>query len=153
MKLPRPTSEADRLDLKAATRQALDLARPSKFALITRVEVPALSNYSSPSEMEKFMPVDVVVDLCRDIGSPILVEEMARLLGFKLVPLDPEEGGDVGYEDIADLSREGGDVVQTLANGLKDGRLDPGERREARREIAENVAVLRRLDRKIAGGR
>jgi hypothetical protein len=70
MKLPRKITETERLDLKAATRAALEMARPTKFALVTRVDAPALSNYGAPSEPEKFMPIDVVVDLCRDIGSP-----------------------------------------------------------------------------------
>ncbi|TPL30204.1 hypothetical protein [Mesorhizobium sp. B2-4-7] len=152
MKLPRPTSEADRLDLKAATRQALDMARPAKFALITRVDTPALSNYGSPSEPDKFMPIDIVVDLCRDIGAPVLIEEMARQLGFKLVPLEPCEGGDPGIADIAAVSKEAADVVGALAAGLSgDGKLDGAQRRVVRTEISENVTVLRRLERKMGG--
>lgn len=152
MKLPRPTSEQDRLDLKAATRRALELARPTKFAPVTRVDAAALSRYGAISEPEKFMPIDVVVDLCRDIGSPILVEEMARLLGYRLVPIEePAEGGKVDLQDISDLSRENSDVVVALAAGLKDG-FDASHRREALRELSEERAMLHRIEHKVAGG-
>jgi hypothetical protein len=155
MKLPRKITETERLDLKAATRAALEMARPTKFALVTRVDAPALSNYGAPSEPEKFMPIDVVVDLCRDIGSPAIVEEMARMLGFGLVPLAAASNAApaVGYADIATVSKEANDVIATIAEGLADdGRLDGSEVREVRREIADNIAHLHRLDRKIAGG-
>ncbi|MDX8513566.1 phage regulatory CII family protein [Mesorhizobium captivum] len=152
MKLPRKITETERLDLKAATRAALEMARPTKFALVTRVDAPALSNYGSPSEPEKFMPIDVVVDLCRDIGSPAIVEEMARMLGFRLAPIaEAEAGGQVGVGDIAAISKEANDVVGTIARGLADGRLDGAETREARKEIAENIRALHQLDRKLGG--
>jgi hypothetical protein len=150
MKLPRPTSENERLELKASTRRALELASAAKFAMITRVLPPALSNYGNPGVPDSFMPIDVVVDLCRDIGSPSIVADMAAQLGYRLVPLEPEEDQPVGYEDIASVSREGGDVVTSLAHGLADGRLDNAEKREVRTQIAENIAVLHRLDRKVA---
>jgi hypothetical protein len=156
MKLPRKISETERLDLKAATRAALDMARPTKFALVTRVDAPALSNYGSPSEPDKFMPIDVVVDLCRDIGSPAIVEELARMLGFRLVPMADAASNAapaVGYADIAAISKEANDVISTIADGLADdGRLDGSEVRVVRKEIADNIAHLHRLDRKIAGG-
>ncbi|WP_051410529.1 phage regulatory CII family protein [Mesorhizobium sp. LNHC221B00] len=155
MKLPRKIIETERLDLKAATRAALDMARPTKFALVTRVDAAALSRYGSPSEPEKFMPIDVVVDLCRDIGSPAIVEELARLLGFRLVPLAAEANTapQVGYADIAVVSKEANDVITKIAEGLADdGKLDGSEVREVRKEIADNIAHLHRLDRKIAGG-
>jgi hypothetical protein len=155
MKLPRKITETERLDLKAATRAALEMARPTKFALVTRVDAPALSNYGAPSEPDKFMPIDVVVDLCRDIGSPAIVEEMARMLGFRLTPLQAEaDGGEaVGVSDLAAVSKGANDVLGTIAAGLADdGRLDGSEKRQVRKEIAENIATLHKLDRKIAGG-
>jgi len=154
MKLPRKITETERLDLKAATRAALEMARPTKFALVTRVDAAALSRYGAVSEPEKFMPVDVLVDLCRDLGSPAIVEDIARMLGFRLVPLQAEsDGSGVGVADLAAVSKEANDVVGTIARGLADdGRLDGAEKREARKEIAENIRTLHHLDRKIAGG-
>ncbi|NGO50467.1 phage regulatory CII family protein [Allomesorhizobium camelthorni] len=150
MKLPRPTSDSERMELKASTRRALDMACAAKFAMITRVLPPALSNYGNPGIPDSFMPIDVVVDLCRDIGSPLILADMAAQLGYRLVPLEPEEGEPIGYEDIARVSKEGGDVVTSLAHALADGKVDLAEKREVRSQIAENIAVLHRLDRKVA---
>ena len=151
-KLPRPSTEQERLELKAATRRALQLAgRANAFALVTRVEGPVLSKYASPAEQTAFMPVDVVLDLEREAGSPVLTEILAAMQGFRLVPIGEGERQPVGYEDLARLNKESSDVVQSLANGLRDGDLDPAERRGTRQEIAENIAALRLVDRKLAG--
>lgn len=149
MKLPRPSTEADRLELKAATRHALELAgRANTFAMVTRVEPPALSKYASPAEMTAFMPVDVVLDLDREIGAPMLTQALARMLGYRLVPIEPDAAGTVGLEDLAEVQRETGDVVQKLATALPDG-IDAQERRELKKEIGEGIASLHRLDRKL----
>ncbi len=149
MKMPRPTTEDERGDLKAATRQALKLARPSKFALVTRVEASALSKYGDPFRDDAFIPIDVVADLERDIGAPLITEALAFAQGYRLVPIVPEKPQAVTMADVAEISKEGGDVVQKIAAALSDGQIDPVERREISSEIAENIAVLRRLDRKI----
>lgn len=151
-KLPRPSSETERMELKAGTRRALSLAgRANGFSLVTRVEPPVLSKYGSPSEEASFMPVDVVLDLEREIGLPLITEMLAAMQGFRLVPLDPQRGAQVGVEDLADVARETGDVVQKLAGALPGG-IDAAETRELRKEIAEGVRALRRLDRKLGGG-
>jgi hypothetical protein len=151
MKLPRKIAPDELNDLKAVTRQALDIARPSKFALVTRVEAAVLSKYGSPAETDKFMGIDVAVELCRDIGAPLVVEEMARLLGYRLEPLAAGDAGAVDAGDLADVHRETAEVVQTLARALPDG-IDTAERRDLRREISQGITALHRLDRKVAGG-
>ncbi len=153
-KLPRKSTEAERLELKAATRRALDLAgKANAFALVTRVEAPALSKYGSPSEPAAFMPIDVMLDLCRDVGAPVILDELAAILGYRLAPVD---GGEAAHEpvtmaDIAAVSREGGDVVNKTLAALADGKICPVERTEIRQDVGENIAVLRALDRKLAG--
>lgn len=146
MKLPRLTSEDERNDLKAATRQALQIARPSKFALVTRADAPMLSNYGSPSEPDRFIPIDVAVELCRDVGAPIIIEEMARLCGFKLVPLDPDEGGSITLDDVSRTLKETSEAVTSLAD-FAQGK--PGAARAAIREIDEGLAALNRVRRKV----
>lgn len=95
------------------------------------------------------MPIDVVIDLCRDIGSPALVEEMARLLGYRLVPIDSGEGDQaIGTDDLADIVKETGDVVVALASALPGG-IDRHERRGLRPEIHQAITSLRRLERKV----
>lgn len=151
-KLPRPSTERERLELKDATRRSLSLlGKLASFAAVTRVEVPVLSKYGSPSETTAFMPIDVALDLARDTGSLLIVETLAAMLGYRLVPLDGAPAEKIGIEDLGALMREGNDVEQKLTDALADGVIDPAERRELRQEIAENVLVLRRLDRKLGG--
>lgn len=149
-KLPRPTSEQDRLELKTASRHALEMARASKFAMVTRVEAPALSKYGDPFNPDAFMPIDVALDLDRDIGSPMLLAALAELEGYELTPASATPARGVGVEDLATVAKETGDVIQTLAAALADG-IDSHERRALRREIAEAIRALRALDRNLAG--
>lgn len=150
-KLPRKSTDAERLELKAATRRALDLAgKANAFALVTRVEAPALSKYGSPAEPGAFMPIDVMLDLARDVGAPVILEELAAILGYRLVPLDDAgQGEPVTLADIAAAAREAGDVTQTAMTALADGEIDGHERRELRQQIGENITVLRNIDRKL----
>lgn len=127
------------------------MARVTAFAMVTRVDASALSKYAAPQEDGHFMPIDVLLDLERDIGSPVILETLAALQGYRLVPMHEPQGGSVTISDIADITREGGDVVQSLAEAMRDGKIDGAEKRSVRMEIAENIAVLHRLDRKIAG--
>lgn len=153
MKLPRSTSDDERNELKAATRQALAIARPTRFAAVTRVDAPALSKYGDPFTANAFMPIDIVADLERDLGAPLITEALAALQGYRLVPVgDGDAGGRIGVDDLASLSKEGGDVVQTIATAMADGRIDGHERRAIAAEIAENVTVLRRIGRKVTAG-
>lgn len=153
MKLPRSTSDDERNELKAATRQALAIARPTRFAAVTRVDAPALSKYGDPFTTNAFMPIDVVADLERDIGAPLITEALAALQGYRLVPIgDGEPCERIGVDDLASLSKEGGDVMQTIATAMADGRIDGNERRAIAAEIAENITVLRRIGRKVTAG-
>ncbi|HEV2502359.1 MAG TPA: hypothetical protein VGV39_04755 [Mesorhizobium sp.] len=145
MKLPRLTSDDERNDLKAVTRQALQIARPTKFALVTRADAPTLSNYGSPDH-PLFMPIDVAVELCRDVGTPVIIEEMARLCGFKLVPLEPDEGGTITLDDVSRTLKETSEAVTSLAD-FAQGK--PGAARAAIREIDEGLAALNRVRRKV----
>lgn len=151
MKLPRKTTEDERNELKAITRHALAIARPTKFELVTGVDAAQLSKYGSNSHPDAFMRIDVAVELCRDIGAPLIVEEMARLLGYRLVTAEAGETGKVDAADLAEVHRETSDVVQVLAAALPDG-IDAGEKRVIRKEISEGITALHKLDRKVAGG-
>jgi hypothetical protein len=144
MKLPRKISEEERNDLKAVTRHTLDIARPTKFELVTRVKAPALTNYGSASEPDSFMPIDIAVEICRDTGLPMIIEEMARLCGFRLVPLDPEEAGAIDIDDVTDAHKETSEAVTAIAQLAR----GTGSARAVIKEIDESVVSLLRVRRK-----
>lgn len=150
-KLPRPTQPEELLDLKAATRRDLSLARANAFALITRVDAPVLSKYGSPSELGHFMPIDVLVDLIRDTGSHDVLSIIAGLVGMKLVPMDGDEGDELTYDDAARMIKESGEAgpaVLAAADPAKRDCLDTIG--TARREIQEGIAAKHVVYRKLA---
>lgn len=152
-RIPRLTTEDERNQIKARTQQLIRLAGGVEFfAPVTGVNKAALSKYGSPSEPDSFIRADVIVELDRQIGAPMMVGMLAALLGYKLVPAEQDAPAGVGIGDIAETARETGEVVTQLATALADGALDPAERRGLRKEIAEATATLTRLDRKLAGG-
>ena len=147
----RASSDHDRLALKAAVRLALKrVGGGDCFCHATRVGAPALSNYANANRDDSHMPLDVALDLDRDAGAPIVVGALARLTGYRLVPL---QAGDSkpGLDDIAIIARETGDVVSALATALVDGGVDSREAAEIHREIEEASAALNRLAAKLIG--
>ncbi len=152
MKLPRLTSEHDRLALKAATRAALALAGGvARFELATRVQAPALSKYAAPQETIAFLPIDVAADLDRDIGAPVIAEALAALAGYRLVPADAPAAGTPNLADVARIMRETCDVSDALTAALADGRVTRTEARAIDREIEEAIRELRVLQSRVSG--
>lgn len=150
MKIPRPTTEHDRLALKAATRHALTLAGGvSRFELATRVAAPVLSKYGAIHEAAAFMPLDVAADLDRDLGAPVMAEALAGLAGYRLTPADAARPGAPSLADVAKIMRESCDVADALTAALADGKIGAAEARAIDCEIEEAIAVLRGLQGRV----
>lgn len=149
----RKTTQHHRAALKAAFRRALDVAGGGdSFCHATRVGAPALSNYANQARDDLHSPLDVVLDLEMDIGAPIVTAELARLNGYRLVPIEPAAGGpDLG--DIAAISGEGGDVVRAIAEALADGRIDDAERARLTKEGDELHAAVNAFLARLAAGK
>lgn len=149
MKLPRRAAPADLFALKAAVRHALAIAGGGeRFAAVTRVNAPALSKYGDALG-EAFMPLDVAVDLDREIGAPVIAEALAAAHGYRLSPADPAAAGAPNFADVAKIMRESCDVADALTDALADGRIGPNEARTIDREIEESIAVLRGLQARV----
>ena len=140
--------------MKAAVRRALDRAGGGdSFCHATRVGAPALSNYASARMADTHAPLDVALDLDLDIGEPVIAAQLARLQGYRLVPIGEGQGEDApALTDIAAVGGEAGDVVRQALEYLADGRLDASERASLRVEIDELSAALNRLATKVGGG-
>lgn len=151
-KLPRPTQPEELLDIKAATRRDLSLARAKAFAMITRVDAPALSKYGSPSELGHFMPVDIMVDLIRDTGSLDLLSTIAGLVGMKLVPIDGDDGCDkVSLGDVGEMMRESGEANSAVLSVVEgEGANCVKSIGRARQELRESMEAKRRVYSKLA---
>lgn len=149
-KVGRPTSDHDRLGLKAAFRRALKLAGGQESAAaITRGAHQSLNRYGNPSVPEQQAPIDVVADLERDIGDPIVTRALADLAGFVLFPKPPAGASPEWAAQIGKLAKEVGEVMTRLGEAVASGGTVTADEIRALRlrpEIAEAIAVLAGID-------
>lgn len=114
--------------LKAVTRRLVERAGGAEVAaLATRVAHSQLSAYGSLTERDRFAPVDVVADLERDIGDPLVTRELAGLAGFRLVPIDgagPCGDEELGPRGITAIAARMGRLAGTIDAADDDGHLD-----------------------------
>ncbi|MBN9243964.1 MAG: hypothetical protein J0I98_14325 [Mesorhizobium sp.] len=145
------TTPEDRLRIKARTEQLIKLAGgPGVFQHVAGVPTDMLSKYGSRSE-PNFINAAVVIALDRQLDAPLMVAELAAMLGYRLVPIDAGDGDErVTLSDVTDLQRADGDTAVTLMEALEDGVIDIGERRKGRATIARQIAKLQHIDRKLA---
>lgn len=129
-------SDVQRQRLKAAIREQVSLSGgPEAAARICRIGAARLSGYGSLSEPDRYMPVDVAVDLARESGSAPVLDVMAALLGCVLIPVRGA-GKDPLDRDMAVFGREVAAVFGAYAEARSDLRID-------RREAED---IIRRLD-------
>lgn len=144
------TTAEDRIRIKARTEQLIKLAGgPGVFQHVAGVPTDMLSKYGSRSE-PNFINAAVIVALDRQLGAPMMLEELANILGYTLVPLEPEPPAAVGVDDLADVHKETSEAVTSLA-AVVAGRSDiAAAKRTAVREIDEGISSLYRARRKVA---
>ncbi|RUU24882.1 hypothetical protein EOD08_24245 [Mesorhizobium sp. M6A.T.Ca.TU.002.02.2.1] len=153
MSKTRPTTDEDRAEIKAATRDSLRKVRANKFALVTRYEESELSKFGSMAEADRFMPADVIADLQlefpRGVASPLL-ETLAAIAGLKLVPLDDEPDGDsVEIGDVDRVMKEDGEAKSAALKAI--GATDLSIVRTAKKEAIEARDAYGRLVRTLTG--
>jgi len=147
------TTQEERIRIKRRTAQLIKLAGgPGVFQHVAGVPTDMLSKYGSPSE-PNLINAAVIIALDRELEAPLMLGELAAILGYKLVPLDDDDSGEeVTLSDVTDLQRADGDVAVTLMEALEDGVIDIAERRKGRASIARKIARLQHVDRKLARG-
>lgn len=126
----------------------------TSLALLTRVGVSTLSKYASTGEehAETLIPVDIAVEADMRAGSPVIVSEMARQLGFRLEPLERGLAADAALTeaDVLRIMDKAADIWRMAREAFADGRLDSLERRDLgqqlRRIIRASECVLARLE-------
>ncbi|WP_319413910.1 phage regulatory CII family protein [uncultured Cohaesibacter sp.] len=121
-------------------------------AEITRVSPAQMARYGQPQGVD-WMPVDVVADVEKDIGEPVVTRALAQVLGFELVKL-PEGRweGDISQQ-LASMFAEAGDIGRKIGECLADDGCiskDEARRYRLRKEIADALEVLVGMDAAIA---
>ncbi len=161
-KLPRATSEDDRSELKRATRATLAMVNAAQFSRRTRHLPPNLSEFGSTAvdDLNRYMPVDTLADFHRDLGrveaSPLL-ELLADIAGFKLVPKEEGDLAAVTFDDVGTQAKEGGEATAATAAAaarptcLATVRAGIKENREMSTVTALNLRKLVSQERRLLG--
>jgi hypothetical protein len=112
-----------------------------------RVGRSQLANYQSPHH-DQFMPVDVAARLSVVTGDACLIEEMAKRMGFRLVPIGAVEAG-CAVQIVSAVAQETNEALQALSAGMADGMICErdrdriqGELLDVARRASEGAAAL-----------
>jgi len=155
MNIGRPSNDQERFSLKVAFRLLLKLAGGQEAAEnFTRGKHQTLNRYGNPNEPDCHAPIDVIVDLERVVGEPIVTKQLADMGGYLLVKKVETAGSSDMLAHLVTVGRENGDVMTVLSDVVSSGadceeslrRLikEAREGREAHAAIEE--AAKARLD-------
>ena len=127
--------------LKNATRLAFkDAGGPEQFFEETRAgSAETLRNYVK-HERPAFAPVDVIADAERHARRPFVTEALARIAGFRLMPVAASV---TGRGVMFDALREACEFGAQASEDLRDGKVD-------RLEAPEFLKALREAQRAFA---
>ncbi|NFV80021.1 phage regulatory CII family protein [Magnetospirillum aberrantis] len=117
------------LSLKALTRRLVgQCGGAEKAALDTRAAESTINGFGNVFHAQ-FVPVDVLADLECSAGQPTVTRELARLMGYDLVPMDG--GAAPAPSDPAQMVVRASRDVGTFADAVErmdaDGIREPGE--------------------------
>ena len=153
----RTISDQERRTLKAATDGAYVLSGGiSRILDFTRVSTSQLSKYASfgDDNADSFVPIDVAIEVDRAAKSPVIVKEMAALLGYELAPkrqaVDFHSVLPVTQADGYRVLKETMDVVQALNDALADSRIDAADFKKIDKELLEAIRELEKVRNALA---
>jgi hypothetical protein len=128
--------------MKTASRALVTLlGGVDAAALVCRYGPSALSDGYSLHRTDKTLPLDVVADLERVAGQPLVTAVLARMAGCALVPMSP--GGLPEAQCIAEIGRQSAEVFAAWAAAMTDDALSDADRQGvADRVLALNAACM-----------
>ena len=117
---------------EASRRSVVQGGGPERFQYVTRVNQGQLSKYWTHDPMRKqqlVMPIDVAVEADMEAETPVIVGEMARLLGYRLVRDDSalKDAGEIEIGDIGQFQEAAHALSQTVLGAIADGHVDRRE--------------------------
>ena len=144
--------------LKTGSRQLLRACGPLKLAAhYSRISsMSCLQRFGSTAEADadRFMPVDVALDLMAASGDITLLHAMAGSLGYDVVPA-ADNGGNA-LIGAADAMGATGHLIADLSEVIKDGKITACEIRD--KDLIQDVRTVMqacsqlkiRLEEKVA---
>lgn len=143
-KAPRASTEHERLTLKAAVARALKMAGgAASFQHVTRLHESNLSRAASPQAEDQHLPLDVVLDLDREAQAPVVLSELARLIGYQVKPLAAAgEVSDIGVGDVTRLMGATHKAASAVMGAIEDGQILPHEAKAVCTDIDKAIREL-----------
>lgn len=138
----RPTNDIERSALKTVFRMLLKLAGGQEAAEnFTRGKHQTLNRYGNASEDNRdcHAPIDVIADLERVVGEPIVTKQLADMSGYLLVKKMENVGSSDMLAHLVNVGKETGDVMTVLSDVASGG--------------ADSEEALRRLMKEAREGR
>jgi hypothetical protein len=138
---PRRDVPAHLRALKALFRGLVELCGGfDAAAACTRVSRSQLHNYCDMAS-DQFAPIDVVADLERVAGEPLVTAELARRAGWHLAPDSADAAGPLAHS-IARLTRDASEACGAYVEATSDGHIDPAEAEALERKLADVARVV-----------
>ena len=134
------TSEEERRALKTGFRVLVQhCGGLEAAAAATRVAKTALAAGYDQEAADRFAALDVVADLERAAGQPVITRLLAAMHGMALVHVEPLSG--CALRAIAEVGQKSSEVFARFGFAVADGAITQGERDDLRREMLDLVAV------------
>jgi hypothetical protein len=134
------TTDGERRGLKTAFRALVHSCGGLEAAVAaTRVAKTVLALGYDQAALDRFPAIDVVADLERASGDPILTQLLAAMQGYALVRVEPVSGCEM--RAIANVGERSSEVFAAFGRAMADGAMTQEERAVLHRELLDLVAA------------
>lgn len=134
------TTDAERRGLKTGFRALVHgCGGLEAAAAATRVAKTVLALGYDHAAADRFPAVDVVADLERAAGEPILTQLLAAMQGYALARIEPVAGCEL--RAIANVGERSSEVFAAFGRAMADGAITAEERALIHQELLDLVAA------------
>ena len=134
------TSEEERRALKTGFRVLVQHCGGLEAAAATsRCNKTIIAAGYDQEAKDRFPSLDVVADLERAAGEPVITRLLAAMHGMALVHVEPISG--CALRAMADVGEHASGVFAAFGRAMADGAITAAERETLRREMLDLVAV------------
>lgn len=146
------TSDEERRALKTGFRVLVQHAGGLEAAAAaTRVNKTHLAAGYDQEAKDRFPALDVVADLERAAGQPVVTKLLAAMHSLALVHVEPISG--CALRAIAEVGQHSSEVFAAFGRAVADGAITQGERDALKREMLDLVAVATEAAAILDGGK
>lgn len=132
-------------------RVVLDLGGVEAAAACSRTTRSLASDFGNVNNLDRFVPVDVVLDAESLGGRPLVTEALALLQGYALVPIEARDAGDLAVK-LAEIGRDVAALFATASAALSHAAPTPAEHDDLLRELAEVRRAVSQAERALGAG-